>query len=341
MPLRLAPRRRGAEIKRADALAAEGRYREAIDALTAANRRQPDPLIEERLVRLRIEGSKHIEPSTGLPTWPPTVDDLFPDVVGLPETTRGGLTLEVLQSAILRHGCLLVRGLLDKAQVDRLVDGIDHTFTAFDTVRGTDGAKDSPWFVPCPEYASDDREFARDASGVLCIDSPRGLFDVVETFEETGIGRLVAGFLGEPPMLLGKKWTLRRVPAGFLYADWHQDGSFMGRDIRAMNVWISLSHCGDDAPGLDIIAQRFEDIVQTGTDGAAMDWSVGPGLVEREIPPDDIVHPIFEPGDALLFDHLLLHRTDIRPGTTRPRYAVEAWFAAPSSYPPDQMPIIY
>ena len=63
---------------------------------------------------------------------------------------------------------------------------------------------------------------------------------------------MIAGYLGERPALSVKKWTLRRVPID-TSADWHQDGAFLGSGIRTINMWLSLSQCGADAPGLDIV----------------------------------------------------------------------------------------
>jgi hypothetical protein len=37
---------------------------------------------------------------------------------------------------------------------------------------------------------------------------------------------------------------------------------------------------------------------------------------------------VFDTGDALLFDHMTLHRTDMDPAMTQTRYAVEMWFFA-------------
>jgi hypothetical protein len=54
-----------------------------------------------------------------------------------------------------------------------------------------------------------------------------------------------------------------------------------------------------------------------------------------------VLRPKLGPGDALLFDHLFLHRTGVDPGMTRERYAIESWFFAPSSYPEGQIPIVY
>jgi len=200
-----------------------------------------------------------------------------------------------------------------------------------------------------------EREFRRTAGGVLAVDSPRALFDVVETFEEAGIGNLVREYFSEPAALLAKKWTLRRTSHKAGPSDWHQDGSFMGRDIRSLDVWVALSHCGDDAPGIDVVGRRLDEIVERGTEGAHLKWTVGPGVVER-VAEGKIVRPIFEPGDALIFDHMNLHCTAVDPAMTRDRYAIEAWFFAPSTYgamtnsfsedddgkiPADQIPIAY
>ena len=62
------------------------------------------------------------------------------------------------------------------------------------------------------------------------------------------------GYLGEPPLLSVHKTTLRKADPSVGGA-WHQDGAFMG-DVRALNLWLSLSRCGDEAPGLDIVPRR-------------------------------------------------------------------------------------
>jgi phytanoyl-CoA dioxygenase PhyH len=321
---------------------------DTIDRLSTANRSTRDADVERRLVELRRDACAGLPSPKRGRSWPRRVKDRFPGVVGPPEVTRDELTLELVRSAILRHGCLLVRGLLDPSRVEQLIESIDRAFAAHDAAaRGAPVSETAPWFVPFepPSTVPVPRQWVRDGGGVLAVDSPRALFDVIETFEEVGIGDLVTDYLGERPMILANKWTLRRVAISeFDLAsggpDWHQDGAFMGRDIRSINVWVALSDCGIDAPGIDIVARRFNDIVSTGTNGAHFDWSVGHATVER-IAPRAIVRPVFNAGDALLFDHLLLHRTAIDERMRRDRYALEAWLAAPSSYPADQNPIAY
>ena len=123
-------------------------------------------------------------------------------------------------------------------------------------------------------------------------------------------------------------------------AGWHQDGAFLGADIRTVNCWLGLSDCGDDAPGLDFYPRRLNDYVEMGTRDAFAWWVVSDGVVDdlaAETVP--IVSPKFKAGDALLFDQLFLHRTGARPNLTRPRLAIESWFFAGSAFPMDQIPI--
>ena len=334
-----------ASLAKSDTLLADGKPREAIDVLSAANRKRRDAAIEQRLVEVRHAAFADIDRAQGREHWPPTVQDLFSDTGHPPEISGADLSAELLGSAILRHGCLLVRGLVPPSRVEPLVLAIDKAMESYDAHRdGAPVSQTAPWFVPFKPGAGysigHGRKWVRDGGGAWTVDSPRTLFDLIETFQDVGLDRALTDYLGERPALSVKKCTLRRVPID-TSADWHQDGAFLGTGIRTVNVWLSLSHCGDDAPGLDVVPRRLDDIVETGTDGAQFDWSVGPQLVERVAADAGIVRPIFEPGDALLFDDFFLHQTGVSPGMVNERYAIESWFFAPSTYPHDQIPILF
>ena len=111
--------------------------------------------------------------------------------------------------------------------------------------------------------------------------------------------------------------------------------------MRALNVWLSLSRCGDVAPGLDIVPRRLDGIVPTGTEGAVFDWSASQAVAEEAAGEVGILRPIFEPGDVLLFDELFLHATAAEPEMQSMRYAVESWFFGPSSFPPKYVPLAF
>lgn len=319
---------------------------ETIDALVSANRTHRDAEVERRLVRARHEAFVELDRS-GLE---PADAELGPEV---PEVVdRDDLTPHALHSGILRHGSLHVRGVVPEHRVAELVDGIDRAIAGRDAFDGgADREETTPWFEPFRPHRSypsimnrqlwNRRKWVREAGGVWAADSPRMLFELFETLDEVGLRDVITGYLGERPALAVDKCTLRRVPLD-TSTDWHQDGAFLGSGIKTVNMWLSLSHCGRDAPGLDIVPARLDRIVETGTEGAAFSWSVGPGVVDRVAAATSAVRrPVFEPGDVLFFDDLFLHRTAIDPAMQRERYAIESWFFAPSAYPEQYVPLVF
>jgi len=336
-------------VRQAEAAEADGRFLDAIDLLRQANR-DPDPDIELRLINLRHRAFDEVEQGVGRPSWPPVYADLTPATPGPPEVVPAQLSSDVLGSALVNHGALLIRGLADPATVDELVSGIDRAFAGRDEWGNDPDAPTAPWFVPfvpierhMPHDMS--RHFVRQGGAVWAADSPRVMFTMLEAFDRVGLGDVISGYLGERPAISMRKCTLRRVPADLVYAGWHQDGAFLGAGVRSVNVWLALTDCGGDAdaPGLEYVPRRVDHVVETGAEGAAFDWSVGPGTVDQVVDQLDseIIRPRFRAGDALLFDDLFLHRTATDPALTQDRYAIESWFFAPSTYPRDQIPLVF
>jgi hypothetical protein len=249
-----------------------------------------------------------------------------------------------LRAALLRDGCLLVRGLLAREEAVSLAHEIERAFEARQVRASGEPAR---WayqeayyeqFQPEPPFElTEERGWIADAGGIWAADSPKLTFDVLAAFERAGLRELFSAYLGEHPALSINKCTLRRVTPDAGTA-WHQDGAFLG-PVRALNIWLSLSHCGDDAPGLDIVPRRLDHIVPTGTEGAIFGWSVSPQVAEEVAEDAGVLRPIFEPGDALLFDELFLHRTAAEPEMPNSRYAVESWFFGPSAFPGEYAPL--
>jgi hypothetical protein len=341
----------------AEKLVDEGRFLDAVDLLTEANRRERDAAIEVRLVSLRHDAYAELDRSPTPSPWP---DDAPLDRAGeepLPPIDAGELTPASVRDSMLRYGCAFVPGLIPSEDVDLLVEGIDRAFEGCDTqaargwsreTAGVDPVADAataPWYVRFEgveglPIKGETRKFVREGAGVWTVESPRMLFEFLEVVERAGLRPLIAGYLGERPALTLKKSTLRRTPP-LPFADWHQDGAFLGEGIRTINLWLSLSDCGVDAPGLDLLPRRLDRIVETGSGGAAFPWSVGPGTVEEAAEGVEVIRPRFKPGDALLFDEMFLHRTATDETMSRERYAIESWFFAPSVYPGDQIPFVW
>ena len=104
-----------------------------------------------------------------------------------------------------------------------------------------------------------------------------------------GLGELVGEYLGEWPALSAKKTSLRRARPDSP-TEWHQDGAFLGDGIRTVNAWTALTPCGRDAPGVEVFARPFDEIVATGTDDALFNWSVSPEQAQR-LGTGDVVKP--------------------------------------------------
>lgn len=329
-----------AVLDEARALEEHGGPALAIEVLTAANRCRRDPRVESYLVGLRHRAfptTPRVDPAT----LPPSVAS-SPSVAGaLPEVSAPDLDLDALHHGLATHGCVLVRGLIEPARAAELASGVDAALDGFDADdEGADGWYEHFRPTPGRYRVGGRRTWVRASGAVWTADSPRMLFELTELIADTGIGDLVTAYLGERPALSANKCTLRRVPLT-AQAGWHQDGAFLGQDARTLNLWLSLADCGVDAPGLDIVPRRLDEVVPTGTEGAFFDWSVSPDVVAEAARPAPIVRPRFAPGDALLFDHLLLHATAVEPEMTRERHAIETWFFPPSAYPDGQIPLVY
>jgi hypothetical protein len=304
-----------------------------IETLTQENRGQPDTEREAEIVRLRQLAGVGLKQGaeTRREIVEPDFDGLQGAGDGIPEVQADELTPGLIRAAILRHGSLIARGLVDAERASRLTAEIDRAIEA------SDGSESRPsgngFFTPLAvDELAPSRSVTMSTGTLLLADCPRVAVEVVSTYDDANLRPLIEGYLNEPPALSADKTTVRRAipsePGG-----WHQDGKFLG-DVNSLNLWLSLSHCGDTAPGLDLVPRRLDEIVEAG---------VGPdGLAAITVPHEraaqlagrlGIVRPVFEPGDCIFFDHLNLHRTASEPDMTGTRYAIESWFFGPSAFP--------
>ena len=333
-----------AALARVESLEARGDLVAALDALVEVAGSRHDAALEGRLVRLRHAAFPRLARTPVV--WPAEqFARLEPAPPGGFEVPAGTFTGNTLATGLLRHGHVLVRGLLPKERVASLRHHIDRTFEAHDAAARTGPtAATRPWCDPLDGIPDLDahRFMVRAAAGVLAADSPRTLFELLDTIRSLGIDRMIAEYFGERPALSVKKCTLRRLRLRdwrvywrLYLANWHQDGAFLGQGIRTVNAWFALSRCGRDAPGMQLIPARLDRILATGEPGANFDWTVSRRTIARALPNVAVWEPEFEAGDALFFDHWFLHRTAPRLGQWRTRYAIENWFFAPSVYADD------
>ncbi len=300
--------------------------------------------IERRILRLRHQaGILLCEQAAAPPEFAEPAFDQLTERPGaeLPDTEPSDLSPELLRAAILRDGCLLVRGLVHRNDAARLAAEIDRSFQARKAHSSDGGPTDGYYeeFVPDPAFRGGlvARSWIDMGGGLLAADSPQVALEMFEIFENAGLRQTIGGYLGERPTVSVEKCTLRRAEPS-VGGSWHQDGTFMS-DVRSVNVWLSLSHCGDEAPGLDLVPRRLEHLVSA--DGGKVLIDVSQATVEEAAGEWGVLRPIFEPGDALIFDDLFLHRTAVDPEMDKPRYAIESWFFGPSGFPESYAPLIF
>jgi phytanoyl-CoA dioxygenase PhyH len=314
-----------------------------IEELTGSNREERDPESEVRLVNLRhAAGVQLLDGRATDARFPEPSSGWLPDRNGeLVAITPEELTPEALRAGILRDGCLLVRGVLSRDEAGHLIEQINSAFDARAELRAGRQADAGYYreFPLEPRFAGEEggREWTAAGGGLWVADSPHLTFEMLECFDRAGLTGVITEYLGERPLISVQKCTLRKVNPDAGHG-WHQDGAFLG-EVRALNVWLALSRCGDESPGMDIVPKRLDHIVPTGTEGAVFEWSVSPQMAEEAAGEAGVLRPIFEPGDVLLFDELFLHSTAADPKMKKSRMAIESWFFGASASPGQYAPL--
>jgi hypothetical protein len=326
--------------------------RRRIDELRVLNRAQPSLERQRELLRLRHRVGAALVREDRPP--PSDAERDFPgtDDQGLAVAAAEELDGALVRGGILAHGYVLIRGLIDSAEAGRIAERIEAAFAARAAGEGAEGFYEE--FSPDPPYSEiAGRSWITAGGGLLAADSPALLAEILDLFERIGLRRVIGEYLGEPITASVEKSTLRRADPG-PPGGWHQDGSFMGR-TRALNVWVALSDCGVDAPGLDFVPRRIDEIVDTGGEGSGAEHLkrpedgqvspktvlVAPRTAEDAAGELGVLRPRFLPGDVMLFDDLFLHRTGSEADMPNPRYAIESWFFGASGFPRAYTPLAF
>jgi len=313
---------------------------EGVAELMRRNRARRDPDLDRRILRQRhLAGIRLLQEAPGGAEYATPSFEALPEGSNPPEVSADALTPELLRGAILRHGCLLVRGLIDRDAALGLAGGIQRAFDARAALAANESAPEGLYeeFTPEPPFKPTKRQWVAMAGGLLAADSPPLMFEVLDALERARFLDVVHGYLGERAALSVEKTTLRKAEPQ-VAGGWHQDGSFLGT-VRPLNLWLALSRCGDEAPGLDILPRRLDRVLPAGGEGTNFPIQIHDSDVAEAAAGVRIVRPIFEPGDALVFDELFLHKTGSDPEMPKARYALESWFFGASSFTSEYTPL--
>lgn len=285
--------------------------KDRISELSQKNRKSPSLLIEQELVELRIlQGKSLREKRSGAARHRPVSPDLFTNVTGLPDIRSKNFSSSELAAAVLSHGGLVVRGLYSMEQVERL-----------------------------QSLAEQEEDSNRGGTGPLGC-TPHSLFELLDIYKECGLLEAVTEYLDGEPLMFGERAKLRCHRAGRdknAAIPWHQDVNFFGRMSFGINCWAAVTHCGRDNPGLEIIPCRTEQ---------RLGWEEANGIAPlnygRDIPLEQFteltrryppVNVVLEPGDAVFFDEMTLHKTALRRWQLREQIVTISWFFSASGFP--------
>jgi hypothetical protein len=158
-------------------------------------------------------------------------------------------------------------------------------------------------------------------------------------YANTGVLDLAESYLGEEPVSMLQRILVKRNRESH-GLNWHQDAAFFRGRCGALAVWTALTACGDLCPGISWIPRRFETVFDPNHlayENSERCISVA-GQQEREV---GVTSPTLEPGDAIVFDEMTLHRTSARRWQVPSRDVAITWFFAPSRFPPVSEPLAF
>lgn len=337
-----------------DNLVAENKWMQAIEELTTLTEQEERPWMDRYLCRLRMDAYKSIagdDVPAEISEFPPRCDDPFPThTLTLPEIDASELSVDLLRGSLKHHGALIVRGLISNDKAGELTQGIDKVISQSaeyykDNKVNENYKYKDPWFNPISkkEMKEIGIKMLNGAGAIFAPFSPKMTRMLFSLYNEINLKPLVRDYFDHTPCLSIKKWVLRRMSPLSFPGDWHQDGSFMGKEVKSLNLWMALSECGKgtNKAGMDFIPRRMKEIVPTGTDGAYYKWSISNKYVQETFKDTPPYRPYFNAGDGIFFDHMNLHCTTYDEAYTDIRYAIETWFFAQGQAPKNQLPIVW
>ena len=122
--------------------------------------------------------------------------------------------------------------------------------------------------------------------------------------------------------LVVKMCSIRRLTDWQRVLQWHTDYHGGGTQPYdpLFNIWLPLTAVGREQPSVELVRgshRRMRELPPSETGVYTDEW------VAEHFPPTDRIAPELAPGDALIFDHLTLHRTQPLDRETVWRMSIE------------------
>jgi hypothetical protein len=140
------------------------------------------------------------------------------------------------------------------------------------------------------------------------------------------VREVAESFMAKPVSI--HEWSFARcarVKHNVLQLPFHQDMRLLG--VPLVNVWIPLSACGIEIPGLEVVAAPLADLEETISAGenyyAGIGVEIGADRILTKFGTKALYHPPFAAGDALFFQGTTIHRTYVTPAMRRERISID------------------
>lgn len=192
-----------------------GALLDELDRLTQANLASPDPVTERRLLALSHRAGIALkDDAPGQPEFAGADAGQLPEGDPLPEIPAAHVTAGLIRAGILRDGCLLVRGLVDRDRALAFAGEIDRAYAQRERVEAGRSGKAGYYEEFQPQPGSGEpvvRGWIKQGGGLLAADSPTLHFEMTQMFRAARLPELVGQYLGEPALISVHKTTLRRA----------------------------------------------------------------------------------------------------------------------------------
>src|SRR5205823_1418497 len=149
---------------------------------TEANLTSSEVATEQRVLTLSHRaGIALCEEPPNEPEFVAPDPDGLPEGDPLPEVAAADLTPGLIRAGVLRHGCLLVRGVVDRDRALKMADEIDRAFSQRERFEAGKSVKAGYYEEFQPDPGSGEpvvRGWIKQGGGLLAADSPRLHFEM-------------------------------------------------------------------------------------------------------------------------------------------------------------------
>ena len=237
-----------------------------------------------------------------------------------------GLDAEECAGALREHGTVLVRGVMPKHLFPPIIDDVEGYFrwlTKGERLQEVAlyASYGNIFFATAADFGS------QSLMNVLYHLMAPPMSEALYTYFQA---ERISVFLGYS--FIRRHWRTDTMSL----SPFHQDSVAVPVPAPMLSCWVPLTRCGVTAPGLEVVAQRLDTALPI-TDKPATNhvrMEIDAALVERHYG-ENLWHPEFDAGDAMLFDSKCVHRTHVTEAMSAVRYSVELRFVATSLAPPE------